>query len=347
MVGLIVWIQVWSFVHGLKLEISIKPIDTNSTSGKTHQAKIPTGSAFRSLRSHKIVGGDETVPHSLPWQAAMISKFDISGNLNVMCGGVIICPKFVLTAGHCTENQEPERKQVVVGVWNRKALEPSITRHDIAQFHDHPAYKSIHGEYSVYDYSILELVDPIVFKPEAQAVYLPEADQEFSPDSKFLISGWGARSDPNSMGSPNKLMSVTVPWVSDEDCKAAYAEPKKQKDDGRLVKYDINEAMICAGDAEVGKIDACFGDSGGPMVWLDPKSGQVTIIGLVSFGFSCAQANAPGVYAELTTVLDWVKDTTGDCNAGSCAAGNCMTKENLHRSTLQRLMKVTKHRFRF
>jgi len=263
--------------------------------------------------------------------------------------GEITCkPK----TGHCTESIPtrrvvPEEWQVVVGLHHRQKLEPSVTRHNILRFHDHPRYQSMNGEYSKYDYAILELADPIVFKPEAMAVYLPEKEPEFNKDSKFLVSGWGAQSDSAVKASPTplSLMSVTVPWMSDEDCHAAYEKPKLKVDgSGQTVKYEINEAMICAGTT-VGKIDACQGDSGGPMVWLDPATSQVQVIGLVSFGFSCAQPNAPGVYARLTSVMDWIKGVTDDCNAETCAAGHCMTKEKLHRSTLERLKKVTKYRF--
>ena len=127
--------------------------------------------------------------------------------------------------------------------------------------HDHPDFKNI-GEYSIYDYSILELVEPIDFKPEAKAVFLPKKGQEFNKDDKFLVSGWGALEHNAPWWGSSKLMSVTVPWVSDQDCKAAYAEPKVQPD-GTSIKYEIDESMICAGDIKVGKIDACNGDSGG------------------------------------------------------------------------------------
>jgi len=359
MVNLIFWLQFCSCVHGMKLEISIKPIDDSRDEAASinHNVDDTFGqlplatNGFKTWGSkggkaelkfkNKIVGGLEVKPPwTVPWQVAMIDKFSKTGKLFTFCGGVIICPKFVLTAAHCTENRKPDKDQVVVGLHDREAIESSISRHDIAQYHDHPDFKNI-GEYSRYDYSILELVEPIYFKPEAKAVFLPKKGQEFNKDDKFLVSGWGALESQGHWWGSSKLMSVTVPWVSDQDCKAAYAEPKVQPD-GTSIKYEIDESMICAGDITVGKIDACNGDSGGPMVWLDPATGQVQIIGLTSFGFLCAQANAPGVYAKLTTVMDWIKDIIGECNAETCEAGNCMTKEKVHWRTRNRLQTITR-----
>ena len=64
--------------------------------------------------------------------------------------------------------------------------------------------------------------------------------------------------------------------------------------------------MLCASYRGVGGKDACQGDSGGPFVCN--HNGNAVIAGVVSFGDGCAKPNKPGVYARVTTALDWIKN---------------------------------------
>ena len=62
--------------------------------------------------------------------------------------------------------------------------------------------------------------------------------------------------------------------------------------------------MICAGVPEGGK-DACQGDSGGPLT----VGGQ--LVGIVSWGLSCALPDYPGVYSNVATLKAWITEQTG------------------------------------
>ena len=76
----------------------------------------------------------------------------------------------------------------------------------------------------------------------------------------------------------------------------------------------ITDQMMCAAAPSR---DSCQGDSGGPMVTM--SSGHYTIIGVVSWGAGCAMATAPGVYARVTSQLEWIRS---NINGDECSSEN-------------------------
>ena len=79
---------------------------------------------------------------------------------------------------------------------------------------------------------------------------------------------------------PEEIHTVDVTVVSRADCQKAYS------DDG----ISVTDRMICAGDT--GK-DSCQGDSGGA---ISVGGAQV---GIVSWGYGCAEPGYPGVYTNI------------------------------------------------
>jgi len=55
------------------------------------------------------------------------------------------------------------------------------------------------------------------------------------------------------------------------------------------------------------EIDTCQGDSGGPLMYFSPIKHQFDIIGIISFGTGCGQANHAGVYTRVSAYLDWIE----------------------------------------
>ena len=138
------------------------------------------------------------------------------------------------------------------------------------------------------DIALLKIGVPLSFDDFVQPIALPSQGQASSGDA--LITGWGdtIEGDPNP--PPVVLQKVTIPIVTDDECRAAYGES------------DILDSMICAG-VEAGGVDSCQGDSGGPMVC----DGGSYLCGIVSWGYGCARPGYPGVYTEVSYFVDWVQ----------------------------------------
>ena len=96
------------------------------------------------------------------------------------------------------------------------------------------------------------------------------------------------------------LQVVQLPVVSNERCKQAFA---------RFPTTVIDDKVMCAGELTGGK-DTCKGDSGGPLM-LGRVYENVSVfyqIGVVSYGFRCAEEGYPGVYSRVSAFLDWISD---------------------------------------
>ena len=195
-----------------------------------------------------IFGGSDAIPHSIPWQVATLPKG--GGRLNI-CGGTLISNRHVLTAAHCGKVD-----RVIVGAHSIELTGTSDgIKHKVCRTVFHPNWNPNRNT-NKYDIAILHLAEPVEFSNHVAPACLP--DDRFSrveTASKMTVSGWGlvTRVMMGASSLRNKLQRVEVPGVTNNQCGQLYER----------VGRKITDDMICAGDVESGKIDACPGDSGG------------------------------------------------------------------------------------
>lgn len=106
--------------------------------------------------------------------------------------------------------------------------------------------------------------------------------------------GWGTTSSGGSKSSI--LLDVDLKVVDQNECNEKY----------QAGGATITDVMFCA--AAEGK-DSCQGDSGGPLVIKRDTSTDVQV-GVVSWGFGCADASYPGVYARVSKYIDFIQSNT-------------------------------------
>ncbi|XP_033608825.1 trypsin-2 [Cryptotermes secundus] len=130
---------------------------------------------------------------------------------------------------------------------------------------------------------------PLVLGTTQRAVTLPTQGQKTAPGAMAVVTGWGATQEGG--GASRILQKVELPIVSKDRCRGLYD--------------DLPDHQICAGHPETGGKDSCQGDSGGPLV----VSGRQ--VGVVSWGYGCAQPRYPGVYTEVAAYRRWITKKTG------------------------------------
>jgi secreted trypsin-like serine protease len=253
-------------------------------------AALVSVTAVPARADRRIVGGwaDNTVQR--PWMVAVASRPEFGDTRSgQFCGGTLVTPTKVVTAAHCFYDervgqivQRPELK-VIVGRSDLTAQDGAEV--PVTNVWVHPQYSF---QENMQDVAVLTLAVP----QDPRAV-LPMVGQgesaPYAAGTRAQVYGWGDTTGHARYSST--LRGVDVPLVADPVCARDYPGGP----DGAFNP----RGMVCAGEARGGK-DACQGDSGGPLV----VNGR--LVGLVSWGTGCAEANHPGVYTRLSAVADAV-----------------------------------------
>jgi len=106
-----------------------------------------------------------------------------------------------------------------------------------------------------------------------------------------------------------------VPVVGHEQCRSDYSGVRN---------VVLTRDQICAGQ---GTTDTCAGDSGGPML-SDRFRNRWSVIGITSYGVSCADADFPGVYTRVDRYLDWISSKLKSLDPSQGSTRNFNSKNN-------------------
>ena len=256
-----------------------------------------------------------------PWQAALIEPQ--GDGSRQFCGGSVIHERWVLTAAHCVDGDDPDDLQVLVGAHD---LDEGGRRIDVETIRRRRDYRD---DPLVNDIALLELARPAEVE---EVVTLADAERSAEltkPGVMATAIGWGLlfplrcvggskadthRCRPRGGGdghfvhdltgqpvdpsdaATSHLMQVELPLVGEQACREAY--PGAQ----------IDDRTLCAGYRLGGK-GTCQGDGGGPLVVKDGD--EWVQVGIVSWGAGCGKPGKYDVYTNVGAFAEWVNRTTG------------------------------------
>uniref|UniRef100_A0A8D2BBJ6 Chymotrypsin C n=1 Tax=Sciurus vulgaris TaxID=55149 RepID=A0A8D2BBJ6_SCIVU len=242
--------------------------------------------SFSPNLSARVVGGENAVPHSWPWQISL--QYLRDDTWRHTCGGTLIASNFVLTAAHCISNTltyrvalgkndltvGDEAGSVFVGVdtiYVHEKWNSFLVRNDIA---------------------LIKLAEPVELSDTIQVACLPEEGSVLSQDYPCFVTGWGLLWTNGPIA--DQLQQGLQPVVSHATCSR-----------WDWWSYMVTRNMVCAGGD--GVTSACNGDSGGPLN-CQAENGAWEVHGIVSFGSgqSCNTRKKPTVFTRVSAYIDWI-----------------------------------------
>ncbi|MDY7228082.1 trypsin-like serine protease [Hyalangium rubrum] len=256
----------------------------------------------------EIVGGTNTTIEANPWQVSLQSS---SGSH--FCGGSILNANWVVTAQHCVNSGGTISKpgRILAGSTSRSGSGQTST---VAEVVVYPGYVDANvGK----DVALLRLTTPLTLNSTTVKAIpmVTSADASAGLTNAGVVSrvtGWGTLTSGGST-LPTTLQTVDVNIVSNSSAQSSYPSET------------IGADQLAA--AAPGK-DSCQGDSGGPLTVV--KGSGRALAGVVSWGYGCADARYPGMYARVSHFETWI---TGKINGVTPPTTTLLSKTGLSGAT--------------
>ncbi len=228
----------------------------------------------------RIIGGGEAVEDRYSFA---VSFHQLGSHF---CGGSLIARDMVLSAAHCADVGNPSYDAVIGrhdhGEWDGDQV-------DVVRQYIHPNYSESTNNY---DIMVVKLSRPT--SANVETVRLNSSNSIPSNGQSVTVVGWGV----TELGSTSdELNEVEVSIVSQASCRSSYGS--------NLIKNE----MLCAADPNE---DSCQGDSGGPLFLKGANAESDVQVGVVSWGYGCADEYYPGVYAKVSSFYAWIRDRVCD-----------------------------------
>jgi secreted trypsin-like serine protease len=250
-------------------------------------------------------GNDPATLGQFPYQVGIVlNNFVPYAARGFQCSGVLVTNAWVLTAGHCLDdNSQPADIEVYFGHLKlSESDQPNCNCWSIvAEIKRYPNYKVIGTQYGQIiegDAALLRIDPPLSAGPNVAPIPIVESTSAASIVKPGLatIAGWGkSTTTVNSLS--DALLYGTVKVTPDATCINSFS------------KGTIMPDMLCANPYPS---SACQGDSGGPLLMRGQSADGHTmtdyVAGLVSWGYplGACPPMKPTIYSRVSAFSDWI-----------------------------------------
>lgn len=202
------------------------------------------------------------------------------------CGGSLIAPNIVLTAGHCNPGTTLYVR-AHINPYNLVSPGSDYQVFQIEEIRVHPYFNV--GTKLSNDFSLLRLKGSSPNPP----VELNTVGSEPTDNQPLVVIGWGTTVFGTDT-MPNFLQEVEVTAMTNTECRNDYGSSA------------VSPQMLCCDESGQG---ACQGDSGGPLIIPGGDSQSDVQVGTVSWGIDCALPEYPGVYGRVSSGWPWIRQS--------------------------------------
>lgn len=222
----------------------------------------------------RIVGGYDATP----------GEFPFFGSWSLGCGASLVSSDMMISAAHCYNGKQGMGRMYLNSIYFHHG-----NVYDVTEIYVYPHFN---GDYSVEpqnDYLLLKLNQTVPSSVATPVTLNSNPNVPSSSQEMLTAIGFGTLSE-NGNTLSYFLQEVQIPYLPTQDCQLLLSGTK------------ILDTEMCTMYAPGGR-DACFGDSGGPLL-----TENHTLVGMVSWGEGCARKDTPAVFSRVSTAASsWIK----------------------------------------